>query len=192
MLYNKLVIIACVVLSIIGIQACSENNDANIANKVKSNIAANGTLTSSNIVVDVQDGIVFLSGRVDNSDKVQTAIIDAQSVPGVKRVDSKIVVQHAANDNTAGSYGSSGNTTNTDNPITVPSMVPSPPPNTNTYSAPTPPPSPGSVPPTPTPQPTTNLPNTSTTPYNFRSQNRDVNTGDMTNRTVDRTNVEEP
>ena len=75
------------------VQSGSSTNDGRIAADVKKAIAQHSDLGPPNqINVDTHDGVVYLSGIVDNGLVTDTAITVARNVPGVKRVESTVSV----------------------------------------------------------------------------------------------------
>jgi hyperosmotically inducible protein len=68
-------------------------DDVGISLRVKAMITANGDLNPFNIDVDTQDGVVTLSGKVADSDRVKLAADVAKTVSGVKRVLNRLTVE---------------------------------------------------------------------------------------------------
>ena len=61
----------------------------------KEKLLGNKDVAVTSISVETKNGTVYLTGKVDNSQQAKNAIKLAQSVKGVKNVDSKIVVSSA-------------------------------------------------------------------------------------------------
>ncbi|MDX1748343.1 MAG: BON domain-containing protein [Halobacteriales archaeon] len=77
----------------VGDQTVGEKvDDATITAKVKSKIAADATLNPFNIEVSVEDGVVYLTGRVPTEADSERAHDVAHSVDGVKSVHNKLKV----------------------------------------------------------------------------------------------------
>ena len=66
----------------------SEASDAWITSKVKATLMASRSVNSFDINVDVEGGVVTLSGDVDDEDDKELAIELAQNVRGVRNVDA--------------------------------------------------------------------------------------------------------
>ena len=71
-------------------------DDAAIVAKVKAKLAADPLVSVFRIGVDSRRGVVTLWGEVDTRTQERRAVEDAQSVGGVKRVVSEIVVREAS------------------------------------------------------------------------------------------------
>lgn len=72
-------------------------SDENITNEVKRKIHTNRVLGSTKIEVKTKEGIVSLKGDIKSKDEANTAVEVAQSVPGVKDVDtSQLKVEGSA------------------------------------------------------------------------------------------------
>jgi osmotically-inducible protein OsmY len=67
-------------------------NDSAITTKVKSNLLADSMVGALAIDVDTTDGVVSLTGFVDNEKERLRAVQLAQAVTGVKRVDARNLV----------------------------------------------------------------------------------------------------
>lgn len=67
--------------------------DSAITAAVKSVLLADTSTSSSNINVTTNNGVVTLSGTVQNADAADVAIEKAEAVQGVKDVNSKLVVK---------------------------------------------------------------------------------------------------
>ena len=67
-------------------------NDSAITTKVKSNILADSVVGALAIDVDTTDGVVSLTGFVDNAQERMRVVQLAQAVSGVKRVDGRNLV----------------------------------------------------------------------------------------------------
>ena len=63
-------------------------SDTWITTKVKSELATTKDVSSMKISVDTVDGVVFLTGVVDNAASAERAAAAAKTVKGVKKVDS--------------------------------------------------------------------------------------------------------
>jgi hyperosmotically inducible protein len=82
-----------------GTAACSTNvpvseqiDDAAITAEVKSKLAADPEVSAHNIDVDTNEGVVTLSGRVDDSSEKSEAEQLARSADGVRRVINNLRV----------------------------------------------------------------------------------------------------
>ncbi|HSF29736.1 MAG TPA: BON domain-containing protein [Candidatus Tectomicrobia bacterium] len=67
-------------------------NDSAITTKVKSNLLADSVVGALAIDVDTTDGVVSLTGFVDNAQERMRVVQLAQAVSGVKRVDGRNLV----------------------------------------------------------------------------------------------------
>ncbi len=67
-------------------------NDSAITTKVKSNLLADSVVGALAIDVDTTDGVVSLTGFVDNEQERMRAVQLAQAVSGVKQVDGRNLV----------------------------------------------------------------------------------------------------
>jgi osmotically-inducible protein OsmY len=76
-----------------GAHASTAIDDSMITTKVKAAIVAEPTLSALDIKVKTNDGVVTLSGSIDSPDKVERAKQLAQTVDGVKTVNSELVVK---------------------------------------------------------------------------------------------------
>ncbi|MES2932631.1 MAG: BON domain-containing protein [Pseudomonadota bacterium] len=79
-----------------GASGTSPVADTAVTAKVKTAIIAEPGLKSMQITVDTKDGIVTLSGSVDNPQNVQRAAQVAQAVTGVKSVVNQLTVKAPA------------------------------------------------------------------------------------------------
>jgi osmotically-inducible protein OsmY len=101
-LWNVVKVQAAVIMAVLILVGCSAitghqspsaaANDGAITTKVKTNLLADSVLGALPIDVDTTDGVVTLSGFVDNSQERQRAVQVAQSVSGVKGVDARNLV----------------------------------------------------------------------------------------------------
>jgi osmotically-inducible protein OsmY len=66
--------------------------DTAITTKVKTSLVADPVVSGTAIDVDTTDGVVNLSGFVNSQQELQRAVLLAQGVNGVKRVDARNVV----------------------------------------------------------------------------------------------------
>lgn len=88
-----------------GLQGCGKNQaeeDAQITDNVNTALSSEPSLAPPSlavITVETKDGVVTLIGTVENDDQADTAKKIAESIDGVKRVESNLQVQ--ANSNTA-------------------------------------------------------------------------------------------
>lgn len=78
---------------VLGLQACTSNSDESITKDIKAKIAADKTVATQSVEVASKEGVVTLSGTVDSAAQAQTIVNLAQSVTGVKRVDTKVTVK---------------------------------------------------------------------------------------------------
>jgi hyperosmotically inducible protein len=100
---NKKVVSLIVVTALLGMAACSTTrtqrapgeqvDDAALLTSVKSALASDPITDAGEINVDVNRGIVKLSGFVDSSKEQAQAVQVARSVKGVKEVQNDIAVQ---------------------------------------------------------------------------------------------------
>lgn len=65
-------------------------NDGWITAKIKSSFIANGNIQAEDINVDTRDGVVVLSGHIDNISQKELAIKTARNISGVKDVQSQL------------------------------------------------------------------------------------------------------
>jgi osmotically-inducible protein OsmY len=72
--------------------AFADSNDARIKEAIKQSFLADEKLSSADINVDVDDGVVTLHGKVLGHAEAQRAIDVIKNVNGVVRVDSKLEV----------------------------------------------------------------------------------------------------
>jgi hyperosmotically inducible periplasmic protein len=68
-------------------------DDATITAKVKTALVGNSTTEATEVKVDTRDGVVQLSGYVDDEAEKQAAGQVAQNVAGVQRVENEIEVR---------------------------------------------------------------------------------------------------
>ncbi len=102
---NKKVVSLIAVTALLGLAACSATrtqrapgeqvDDAALLTSVKSALASDPITEAGEINVDVNRGIVKLSGFVDSSKEQAQAVQVARSVKGVKEVQNDITVQKA-------------------------------------------------------------------------------------------------
>lgn len=72
-------------------------NDTWITTKVKSSLLADDDVSGLDIEVDTVDGVVFLTGNVDNRTQIEEAKRIAKDIDGVSRVDAtKLQVSSSA------------------------------------------------------------------------------------------------
>lgn len=100
MTFKKMGALLFMMFLIIGVTACTTTDDTTITQNVRTKIASETSVPGANVTVDTQDGVVTLVGIVDNTTQIQTLTNLAQSVEGVKRVDSRLTVKENANLNT--------------------------------------------------------------------------------------------
>lgn len=67
-------------------------NDAVIANKVREAILLNPRVSAQDLTVLCRDRVVTLSGAVDTPEQERQAVMSAESVEGVVRVENNIFV----------------------------------------------------------------------------------------------------
>jgi hyperosmotically inducible protein len=82
-----------------GVVACSTTQSAGtqvddswITTKIKSKLAADPEVAASNVDVDTNEGVVTLSGRVENEENRQEALELARETEGVKSVRDMLEV----------------------------------------------------------------------------------------------------
>jgi hyperosmotically inducible protein len=68
-------------------------DDATLTTKVKTAVLAEPGLKTLQINVDTKDGVVKLSGTVDNASMKERAAQVAQAVTGVRSVDNALTVK---------------------------------------------------------------------------------------------------
>jgi hyperosmotically inducible protein len=100
---NKKIVTVIAATALLGMAACSatrtqrapgeQTDDAALLTKVKSALASDPITESGEINVDVNRGIVKLSGFVDTSKEQAQAVQVARTVKGVKEVQNDIAVQ---------------------------------------------------------------------------------------------------
>lgn len=97
MIFKKISTVLVSALFVFGtLQGCSSESkvdDATINQNIQSKIASDETLASQNIQVETKDGVVTLTGTVDDRILETKAITLSQSVEGVKSVDSRIMIK---------------------------------------------------------------------------------------------------
>ena len=71
------------------------NGDGEISTKVQLKLAEDTTVKGGGLTVDVQNGVVTLSGKVEKAAQKSKAEKLAKKVSGVKSVVNNIVVTHA-------------------------------------------------------------------------------------------------
>jgi hyperosmotically inducible protein len=82
-------------LSALVLVGCSQS-DAGITTAVKSRFAMDGTVKAYQIDVDTQNGVVTISGAVDNADAKQQAVALARETEGVTDVVDQLTVSPTA------------------------------------------------------------------------------------------------
>lgn len=92
-------VMALAVVGLLGLAACSTTqpvseqiDDAAITAAVKAKLAADPQVAAINIDVDTNEGVVTLSGRVDNADQSREAAKLAADTDGVRRVINNLSV----------------------------------------------------------------------------------------------------
>jgi osmotically-inducible protein OsmY len=70
-------------------------SDDNLTDKVKLKLAQDTVVKGGGLTIDVKNGVVTLSGKVENPNQKSKAEKLAKKVPGVKGVNNQIVVTHA-------------------------------------------------------------------------------------------------
>jgi len=68
-------------------------SDAELAGRVEDTLLETRQLNLGHIDVDVEDGVVYLTGEMDSSDAKAKAQEVAASIPGVKKVVNKLEVE---------------------------------------------------------------------------------------------------
>jgi hyperosmotically inducible protein len=79
-------------------------DDAAVLTSVKSALVSNNTTDAGDINVDVNRGVVKLSGFVDNPEQKSKAAEVARNVDGVKSVQNDIAVKQGSGGETTGEY----------------------------------------------------------------------------------------
>lgn len=77
-------------------QTAAVDNDEGITTQVKSRIAEDPTLGGQSIDVQTEDGVVTLSGTVQNTEQAQQVAELARSVEGVKEVENNLTPSQAS------------------------------------------------------------------------------------------------
>ena len=67
--------------------------DSILAMNIRARLIENDNLNAAAIQVKASDGLIVLSGFVDNDEQRKLASAIAQQIPEVKRIDNKIVVK---------------------------------------------------------------------------------------------------
>jgi hyperosmotically inducible protein len=94
---NKFVMTVTVVALSLGSTQLFALTDSDITNNVKSKLSADQTTANSNIDVATNKGVVTLSGNLQTEAEADAAIENANSVVGVKDVDSdKLMVKDSS------------------------------------------------------------------------------------------------
>lgn len=75
--------------------AAKPGSDAWITARIKTELSTARDISSANINVTTDNGIVKLSGKLDNQRQVKETVAIAKSVKGVRRVDSTQLKIHA-------------------------------------------------------------------------------------------------
>src|SRR5688572_18553829 len=75
--------------------ACSQT-DAGITTNVKTKLAADDTVKAYQVDVDTRNGVVTLTGTVDNPAAKEQAIVIVRQTDGVRDVIDRIVISEAA------------------------------------------------------------------------------------------------
>jgi hyperosmotically inducible periplasmic protein len=86
----------CALVVVSGTACKSGPDDAAITTSVKAKMAADPTVPMTKISVDTKDGVVTLTGEVDNDAAKQKAESIAKGVEGVKSVKNQLTVKPAA------------------------------------------------------------------------------------------------
>lgn len=71
-------------------------DDATLTTKVKVALLSDSLLSAFEVKVNTQSGIVTLSGEVDKPETIQRAIKLASAVPGVKAINTHLMVKVAS------------------------------------------------------------------------------------------------
>ena len=71
-------------------------DDATLTTKVKVALVSDSLLSAFEVKVNTQQGIVTLSGEVDKPETIQRAIKLAAAVPGVKAINTHLMVKVAS------------------------------------------------------------------------------------------------
>jgi BON domain len=125
-------------------------DDQTITAGVKSKLVADRLANLTRVNVTTQNGVVYLTGNVDSSDRAQRATELARNVKGVRDVVNEIQVASATPPSVVSTAPPSGSSTvvTTAPPATTAAPAPTAPPATTAAPAPT-------APPAPTARPTT-------------------------------------
>jgi hyperosmotically inducible protein len=68
-------------------------DDATLTTKVKVALLADSLLSAFEVKVDSDKGIVTLTGQVDKAETIQRAVKLASAVPGVKGINTQLMVK---------------------------------------------------------------------------------------------------
>lgn len=71
-------------------------DDATLTTKVKVALLSDSLLSAFEVKVNTQSGIVTLSGEVDKPETIQRAIKLASAIPGVKAINTHLMVKVAS------------------------------------------------------------------------------------------------
>lgn len=89
-----LILITTIALATVSIQIfADQHDDVSLAWNIETKIRGTPSITTAFINIKVRDGVVTLTGMVDSPFQEKDAINIAESVQGVKRVDSYITVR---------------------------------------------------------------------------------------------------
>ncbi len=85
----------CALVALTGVACKSGPSDAELTASVKTKLAADSTIPAAKVSVDTKDGVVTLSGEVDNAAVKSKAESIAKGVEGVKSVADNLTVKPA-------------------------------------------------------------------------------------------------
>jgi len=81
------------IAALVGTMVACSQTDPGVTTAVKAKLAADDTVKAYKIDVDTKDGVVTLSGTVDNAEMKSRAVQIAQGVQGVKSVNDNLSVK---------------------------------------------------------------------------------------------------
>ena len=89
---NSLSLSLCVLAVLVSLGCTMKPNDAKVSSEIQSKFSQDSGLASKQLTVEANNGVVTLSGTVDNDAQREAASKQAASVPGVKQVINNMQV----------------------------------------------------------------------------------------------------
>jgi osmotically-inducible protein OsmY len=71
-------------------------DDATIAQRIRSEVLGRPALDAREIIVDVNDGIAWLRGQLDDPEQIQSIVEETKEIPGVLDVENLIHLEGTA------------------------------------------------------------------------------------------------